>query len=466
MPDLTASRRTLLTGAVATAITAAVVPWNDAAAARHSRVPNWRRNRELRPTRDHRDGVKRLALPNGFQYRTFHHAGDQLDDGTTIPGFHDGMGAFAGSRPNTTILVRNHEVGGTPGAFGPVEVAYDPVGGGGTITIEVDRHGKVISDRVSLNGTSVNCNGGPTPWRTWLSGEETVQGPDVPLPGGAAGGTRPHGYIFEVPVDGASDRRPIRSAGRFAHEAAVVDPSTGFVYLTEDSLAAGFYRYRAPADPFQAGRLLDGGQLEALAIVGQPGADLSGHFANGTTFETTWVPIAEPDPTFAPGTTFDAATAAVSQQGALVGAAKFFFLEGAAWGNGKVWFVSTGGGTPADPYPVGRGQIWVYEPATARLEMFYESPDVDVMFLPDNIAIAPSGALVVCEDGLAPNHLLAVSLDGEVSPLASIEAPANASDEWAGPSFSRDGHTLFVNVLGPAGFSAAIWGPWRQSGVG
>ena len=28
---------------------------------------------------------------------------------------------------------------------------------------------------------------------------------------------QPHGFVFEVPVGGVSDRTPIRSAGRFAH---------------------------------------------------------------------------------------------------------------------------------------------------------------------------------------------------------------------------------------------------------
>ena len=34
----------------------------------------------------------------------------------------------------------------------------------------------------------------------------------------------PHGYIFEVPADGAGDPEPIRDMGRFSHEAVAVDP--------------------------------------------------------------------------------------------------------------------------------------------------------------------------------------------------------------------------------------------------
>ena len=35
---------------------------------------------------------------------------------------------------------------------------------------------------------------------------------------------QPHGYVFEVPKDGQSDRQPITRAGRFPHEAVSFDP--------------------------------------------------------------------------------------------------------------------------------------------------------------------------------------------------------------------------------------------------
>jgi len=50
-----------------------------------------------------------LDLPTGFQYRAFSRTGEIMSDGTSVPGAHDGMVAFAGAR-NTTILVRNHEL--------------------------------------------------------------------------------------------------------------------------------------------------------------------------------------------------------------------------------------------------------------------------------------------------------------------------------------------------------------------
>ena len=57
--------------------------------------------------------------------------------------------------------------------------AYDPMAQGGTTTIEVTRTGEVLHSYTSLNGTQMNCSGGPMPWGSWVTCEETVNGPDV-----------------------------------------------------------------------------------------------------------------------------------------------------------------------------------------------------------------------------------------------------------------------------------------------
>ena len=131
---------------------------------------------------DLRDGRVRLQLPPGFQYRSFHDTDGSpvvLSDGTVLPGRHDGMAAFPGPGGNVW-LVRNHEVNGSAldGAFGPL-TPYDSSALGGTTTSLVTPFGEVLESFTSLNGSQMNCAGGGMPWGSWMSCEETVNGPDV-----------------------------------------------------------------------------------------------------------------------------------------------------------------------------------------------------------------------------------------------------------------------------------------------
>jgi secreted PhoX family phosphatase len=112
---------------------------------------------------DLRDGAVRLWLPSGFQYRSFHDTEFMitLDDGTALPGRHDGMAAFAGPGGNVW-LVRNHEVNNPGTPFGP-GTPYDSAGRGGTTTTLVTPFGEVVQGFTSLNGTQMNCAGGRMP---------------------------------------------------------------------------------------------------------------------------------------------------------------------------------------------------------------------------------------------------------------------------------------------------------------
>ena len=53
------------------------------------------------PVPDLADGVVRLHLPEGFQYRSFAPTGTLTTDGVITPGRHDGMAAFAWGRVAT-----------------------------------------------------------------------------------------------------------------------------------------------------------------------------------------------------------------------------------------------------------------------------------------------------------------------------------------------------------------------------
>ncbi len=483
-------RRTLVKSAAALSAAGpfAGLVANDAAQAALTMHPA-----RLVPVRDKRDGEVRLHLPRGFNYRSFHDTESPvvLHDGTTLPGRHDGMGAFDGPR-GTVILVRNHEVNNPRPAFGP-GTPYDAMAGGGTTTIQVTKTGRVVRSFTSLNGTMMNCSGGQMPWGAWVTCEETINGPDVkPDFTGASNVplTKPHGYVFEVPVShrqsaGQSTREPIRSAGRFAHEAVSFDPRDGYLYLTEDNFAfaSGFYRYRPPSHPMRTGRLEDGGRLQMLKVRGIANAHLEAAQPRRATYNVEWVDIDEPDVAYpyTPGeeapTANDTALTHVSSQGWAQGAAYFSRLEGQVYDDGVVYFTSTQGGGHAeagthDPggYGNGSGQVWAYHIRRRKLRLVFQSPGPLDLDLPDNITTSPRGTLVVCEDGPDNNYLRGLSQRGRIWDIAlnrlrSASGADRSNDEFAGSTFSSDGHTLFVNIQASAGLTFAIWGPWRRIGV-
>ncbi|MFQ5704616.1 MAG: alkaline phosphatase PhoX [Gemmatimonadales bacterium] len=399
-----------------------------------------------------------LALPVGFQYRVIGVEGTRMSDGNITPSLHDGMCALP--LPNGNIrLIRNHEVTNKPAdgsAFGNQATAYDHRAGGGTTSLEIDaKTREVVREFASLNGTYRNCAGGPTPWGSWLSCEETFAHPDN-------GFTQVHGYVFEVPalLEEARPAQPLRAMGRFVHEAVAVDPATGIVYETEDSGRAGFYRF-LPNRPYSngdGGDLTAGGRLQMLAVRDRPRHDLSVGQTVGVAIPVTWVDIKDPDPTDTDN------SSAVFEQGWEAGGARFVRLEGCWYGNGNIYVASTSGGDRS------LGQIWQYRATgvdSGELTLVFESPSKDVLNMPDNITVSPRGGIVLCEDGSNdPQKLRGLTPDGRIFDLvANIANPR----EVAGATFSPDGKTLFFNAQGTPGkipgMTFAVWGPWERGAL-
>ncbi|MBT4098738.1 MAG: DUF839 domain-containing protein [Gemmatimonadetes bacterium] len=408
-----------------------------------------------------------LDLPAHFSYRVLGRTGESMSDGLLVPGAPDAMAAFP-TAEGRTLLVCNHELTAgalAAGAFGeqneglaevPPKSFYDYGYGtsprlGGTTTIVISRDGRVERRYLSLAGTVRNCAGGPTPWGSWITCEESTQRRDSSY-------EKDHGYNFEVPATAEIQRAepvPLRAMGRFNHEAVAVDPSTGIVYQTEDTGDSLIYRFL----PEKIGHLQAGGRLQALAVHDHPSFDTrnweSTTIRPGQALEVYWIDI---DHVESPEND-------LRLQGYSKGAARFARGEGMWYGQDAIYFACTSGGVAQ------KGQVWRYRPSAhearngeamspGKLELFVEPNDSDVVENCDNLTVSPWGDLVLCEDGPEQQHLVGVTPDGA---LYKLGRNALNSSEFAGVVFSPDGQELYVNIQNP-GITLAIKGPWELGG--
>ena len=345
------------------------------------------------------------------------------------PGFSSRVVAVADEKPISTASVVWHRApdGGatyaTPGGgWVYASNCERGSGSGGVRAIAFDASGEIVDAYSILSGTSRNCAGGPTPWDTWISCEEVS-----------------FGYSYECdPFSPGSEGIQRPALGRFKHEAAAVDPATGYVYLTEDESNGLFYRFR----PDTSGDL-SSGVLEAAQILDPEG---DGTIAVGETRPLAWHTIANPTPVFGPATRFQVWSATRFNRG-----------EGIWYQGGSCYFATTGD-----------NRVWALDTAAQTIEILYDastsgSPELTQ---PDNVFVSPTGDVLVAED--AGNlEIVALTPTGAVKPIVRITG--HSSTELTGPALSPDGGRLYFSSQwaptagGNNGVTYEIEGPFVQA---
>jgi uncharacterized protein len=341
-----------------------------------------------------------LMLPAGFTSTIIGISGLPVTGTTYVwHTFPDGASTFP-TADGGWILVSNSEV---------------PAPGGGAGAVVFGPDGQIRSAHRILENTGSNCAGGATPWGTWLSCEESDAG-----------------QVWECDPTGTASAVARPALGRFAHEAAAVDPDRGHVYLTEDDGASLLYRFT----PDTAGDL-SSGVLEAAAA---------------STGKVRWLPIADPS----------AAVTPTREQPALsADAPRFRRGEGMWFDSGIVYFTTTS----AD-------RVWAYSCARRTLDVVYDAAASDELALhdPDNITVhAPSGDLFVGED--ADNLelvVIAAPAAGQRESAPFLRLTNQDGSEVTGLTFDPSGQRLYFSSQrgGPASGLAAVPGaPGQGLGV-
>jgi secreted PhoX family phosphatase len=354
---------------------------------------------EVRPGNLGEPDPNGLRLPPGFRSRIVARSGEPpLPGGSYAWHAAPDGGATFPTRGGGWIYVSNSEVRG---------------GRGGVGALRFDRDGAIVDAYPILAGTTLNCAGGPTPWGTWLSGEEY-----------------PGGRIWECDPQGREAAVVRPALGVFTHEAVAVDPERGQLYLTEDLPDGCWYRYTARRRDRRGRPDLDDGVLEAAQVADDG--------------RVTWLLV--PDPLADP----------VDTRRQVPEATRFRGGEGTWYAGGQVYFTTKGD-----------DRVWTHDLARGRLRILYEreTSPTPVLSGVDNVTVAPNGDVLVCEDA-GDMQIVAIAPDGRAAPLVQVEG--HRGSEVAGAAFDPSGTRLyFSSQRGPRndsreGITYEVTGPFGR----
>ena len=312
-----------------------------------------------------------VQLPQGFTSRVVARSSQEPVPGCGYRWHAAPDGAAVFTTNDGWVYVSNSEVGGNQGGVG---------------ALRFDLQGRVIDSYSTLDGTSTNCAGGPTPWGTWLSCEEFDQG-----------------RVWECDPLGKKQAIVRPALGVFKHEAAAVDPVLNDIYLTEDTGDGLFYRFR----PGSRGADLSAGRLEAAEVM------------DGG--KVVWHRVKDPSGVVQP-TRMQVPQATLFKGG-----------EG-AWHHDQVIYFTT----------TQDGRVWAYDISASTITVIYDDDDHVEPELTgvDNITVSAGGDVIVAEDG-GDNQIIAVLPDRKTAPL--LRVVGHDKSEITGPVFDPSGTRLYFS---------------------